>query len=116
MKVQVSPSPLTLCDLGTSVSSLVNQGGGGGEGEKMAPKVFFSTSDMESVPIKGHGPGSGKLCNRDHSTQLCGKHRISTSACGAFQLQLHPMLLGSHSFNILLLPKTQNLGYRNHLI
>lgn len=36
---------------------------------------------------------------------------------GLSTLHLHLMLLlGSLLFNIPLLPKTQNLGYRNHLI
>ena len=81
IKVRVSASPPTLCDLGTSVSSLVKWE----RGEKDGPQGFFSSSDLESVPIRGHGPGAGKLCNRDHSTQLRGKHhRFQPVPRGAF--------------------------------
>jgi len=90
----------------------------GEEGKKMAPKVFFPALTWSLCPSGDMAQALGSCVI---GTTLHGYvgNIIDFNQClvGLSMLQLHlKLLLGSLSFNIPLLPKTQNLGYRNHLI
>lgn len=91
-------------------------GGGGG---KMAPNVFFPALTWSLCQTSGDMAQALGSCVTGTTLHSYMGNIIDFNQClvGLSTLHLHLMLLlGSLSFTIPLLPKTQNLGYRNHLI
>lgn len=82
----------------------------------MTPKVFFPALTWSLCPSRDMAQALGSCVIGTTLHSYVGNIDFNQCLVGLSMLQLHPMLLGSLSFNILLLPKTQNLGYRNHLI